>query len=72
MPGVGEMIWVLLAALGVPIWLIVGGRFSALWNRRRFVERPTRSRANVGRCRPGMEPATGVVGRRAHGGSTTS
>ena len=34
------MIWVLLAALGVPIWLVVGGLASALWNRRRVRRTP--------------------------------
>lgn len=37
---VGETIWVLLAALGVPIWLVVGGLASALWNRRRVRRTP--------------------------------
>lgn len=30
------MIWILLAALGVPIWLVVGLLLGALWSRRRF------------------------------------
>lgn len=34
------MIWILLAALGVPIWLVVGGLLSALWNRRRVRHTP--------------------------------
>jgi hypothetical protein len=34
------MIWVLLAALGVPIWLVVGGLLAALWNRRRVRRLP--------------------------------
>ncbi len=28
------MIWILLALLGVPLWLVVGGFLGALWNRR--------------------------------------
>ena len=36
----GEIIWVLWAALGVPIWLVVGGLVSALWNRRRVRRMP--------------------------------
>ena len=34
------MIWILLAALGVPIWLVLGGITWALWNRRIFRRRP--------------------------------
>ena len=34
------MIWILLAALGVPIWLVVGGLLAALWNRRRVRRTP--------------------------------
>ena len=30
------MIWALLAILGVPIWLVVGGLTSALWSRKNF------------------------------------
>ncbi len=29
------MIWAILALLGVPIWLVVGGLAAALWNRSR-------------------------------------
>jgi hypothetical protein len=34
------MIWILLAALGVPIWLIVGGLGAALLSRRKFRQGP--------------------------------
>lgn len=34
------MIWALLALLGVPVWLIVGGLGGALWSRRSFRQRP--------------------------------
>jgi hypothetical protein len=34
------MIWVLLAPLGVPIWLVAGGLVAALWNRRRVRRTP--------------------------------
>ena len=34
------MIWIVLAALGVPIWLVVGGLAGALWSRRRFRRAP--------------------------------
>jgi hypothetical protein len=30
------MIWIILAALGVPIWLVVGMLGAALWSRRKF------------------------------------
>ncbi len=30
------MIWALLAILGVPIWLVLGGLMSALWSRKNF------------------------------------
>jgi hypothetical protein len=29
------MIWIVLAALGVPLWLVAGALLGALWNRRR-------------------------------------
>lgn len=34
------MIWILLAALGVPLWLIVGALGGAFWSRRRFQHAP--------------------------------
>ena len=34
------MIWVLLAALGVPLWIVVGVLMGALWSRRRFKREP--------------------------------
>ena len=34
------MIWILLAALGIPILLVVGGLLAALWNRRRVRRTP--------------------------------
>jgi len=34
------MIWALLAILGVPIWLVVGGLILTLLNRRRFKKQP--------------------------------
>lgn len=34
------MIWIVLAALGVPIWLVVGLLLGALWSRRRFRKAP--------------------------------
>jgi hypothetical protein len=30
------MVWIVLAALGVPVWLLVGALGAALWSRRRF------------------------------------
>jgi hypothetical protein len=35
-----EMIWALLAILGVPIWLVVGALAGSLLHRRRFAQRP--------------------------------
>ncbi len=35
-----EVIWILLAALGVPLWLIVGALGGALWSRRQFRHAP--------------------------------
>lgn len=34
------MIWILLATLGVPLWLIIGALSGALWSRRRFQHAP--------------------------------
>jgi hypothetical protein len=35
-----EVIWILLAMLGVPIWLVVGALGGALWSRRTFQRAP--------------------------------
>ena len=34
------MLWILLALLGIPIWLVVGGLAATLLNRRRFKKSP--------------------------------
>ena len=34
------MIWALLAILGVPLWLVVGGLAGAFWSRREFRKQP--------------------------------
>jgi hypothetical protein len=34
------MIWVLLAALGVPLWLVIGALAASLWSRRTFKRAP--------------------------------
>jgi hypothetical protein len=34
------MVWILLAALGVPVWLVVGALAVALWSRRSFKRAP--------------------------------
>lgn len=34
------MIWIVLAALGIPLWFVLGGLASTLWWRRRFRRRP--------------------------------
>ena len=66
------MIWVLLAALGVPIWLVVGGLVSALWNRRRVRRTPDAFPCKLRILSAEDEPASGVAGRRVADGSTTS
>jgi hypothetical protein len=34
------MVWILLAALGVPVWLVVGALAAGLWSRRAFKRAP--------------------------------
>jgi len=34
------VIWIVLAALGVPIWLVVGALLGATWSRKRFQRAP--------------------------------
>ena len=34
------MFWALLALLGVPLWLVIGGLSVSLWNRHKFRQRP--------------------------------
>jgi hypothetical protein len=34
------MVWILLAALGVPVWLVVGALAAALWSRHAFKRAP--------------------------------
>ena len=34
------MVWALLAILGVPLWLVVGGLAASLWSRKKFKETP--------------------------------
>jgi hypothetical protein len=34
------MIWAVLALLGVPVWLVLGGLVGALFSRRRFKNQP--------------------------------
>ena len=34
------MIWILLAALGVPVWFVVGALAASFWNRKRFQKSP--------------------------------
>lgn len=34
------MLWALLAILGVPLWLVVGGLSFSLWNRHKFRQQP--------------------------------
>jgi hypothetical protein len=46
------MIWVLLAALGVPLWLLIGALGASLWSRRTFKRAagtfPAKARARAG------------------------
>src|SRR5687767_14025662 len=48
------MIWIILAALGVPLWIVVGVLGAALWSRRRF-----RARDGVFICKIRPIPSTG-------------
>lgn len=34
------MIWVILAALGIPLWMVAGALVTTLWSRRRFMRAP--------------------------------
>lgn len=34
------MVWILLAALGVPVWFVVGALAAGLWSRRAFKQTP--------------------------------
>jgi hypothetical protein len=35
-----DMLWALLALLGVPLWLVLGGLSVSLWHRHKFRQRP--------------------------------
>jgi hypothetical protein len=52
------MVWILLAALGVPLWLVVGALAAGLWSRRAFKQAPgvfpAKLRVTAGE-EPGME-----------------
>jgi hypothetical protein len=52
------MIWIILAALGVPLWIVVGVLGAALWSRRRF-----RARDGVFVCKVRPIPSTGTPKR---------
>jgi hypothetical protein len=54
------MVWIVLAALGVPVWLLVGALAAGLWSRRAF------KRA------PGVFPAKLRVATRDQPGDETS
>ncbi len=41
------MVWALLAILGVPIWLVVGGLAASIWSRKQFRKTPGVFRAKV-------------------------
>jgi hypothetical protein len=41
------MVWILLAALGVPVWLVVGALAAGLWSRRGFKRSPGVFRAKL-------------------------
>lgn len=34
------MIWIVLAALGIPLWMVAGALLATLWSRRRFMRAP--------------------------------
>ncbi len=51
------MVWILLAALGVPVWLIVGALAAGLWSRRNFTRAPGTFRAKLRLTADGASPA---------------
>jgi hypothetical protein len=52
------VIWILLATLGVPLWLIVGALGGALWSRRTFRRAP-----GVFPCKVRIVPGSGDSGK---------
>ena len=64
------MIWILLAGLGVPIWLIVGALGGAFWSRRKFQHSsgvfPCKVRIAAGSEDLGKWPRTTVYARWVH------
>lgn len=46
------MIWILLAAVGVPLWLVVGALAAGLWSRRNFKKSPGVFRAKAQQMSP--------------------
>ena len=66
------MVWILLAALGVPIWLVVGALGGALLSRRRFRRAPgvfpckVRPGSGSGSDDPGRWPRTAAYARWVH------
>ena len=57
------MVWALLALLGVPIWLVVGGLGAALWSRRSFSRQPGAFPAKVRGSSQGGWPRRKVFSR---------
>ena len=66
------MIWVALAALSLPIWLVIGGLLGALWNRRQVRRTPNAFPCKTRSFRRKMGPGSGVVRLHTPAGSTTS
>ena len=46
------MIWILLAAVSVPLWLVVGALAAGLWSRRNFKKSPGVFRAKAQQMSP--------------------
>lgn len=66
------MIWVALAALSLPIWLVIGGLLGALWNRRQVRRTPNALPCKTRSFSAEDGSGSGVVRLHTPAGSTTS
>jgi hypothetical protein len=58
------MIWILLAAIGIPVWLLVGVLALVLVSRRRFVRRPEVFACRIVATSRSEKPSGGRRGKR--------